>query len=358
MKYITLIFTVLSLTAFNFTWSQSINNPTKISGINLAESVADLYNLRTNKSTCDTIFSFNTRPNPSGLTWDGQNFWCADTSFIYKVNSSGLHIDSIINPAETTINIFTGGGLLYDGANLWLADEESAQLFKINPTNGIVLQQFNLPSINDSDPNGFGIAWDGNYLWHSQYSPPRLYKLNPTDGNIIDSLVTTAGILGIEWVNGDLYGISNQLIFKINTSNGAFQDSASWCVPFSIGLTWDGSNLWNVSGQDSIVGIPTGGKQKIYGINSDFTLSVHENLNNDVNLFPNPSNGIITLTLAHHTNGQIIITDILGKEVMSKSFTSNEVQVTLKSLESKGTYFAKVLDNDGNIIAIKKLIYQ
>jgi len=86
--------------------------------------------------------------------------------------------------------------------------------------------------------------------------------------------------------------------------------------------------------------------------------SIGELNNSLVKLFPNPSNGIITLTLAHHSNGQIILTDILGKEVLSKSFTSNEVQLNLKSLESKGTYFAKVLDSDGNVIAIKKLIYQ
>jgi hypothetical protein len=86
--------------------------------------------------------------------------------------------------------------------------------------------------------------------------------------------------------------------------------------------------------------------------------SISELNNSLVKLFPNPSNGIITITIAQHSNGQIILTDILGKEVLSKSFTSNEVQLNLKSLESKGTYFAKVLDIDGNVIAIRKLIYQ
>jgi hypothetical protein len=94
------------------------------------------------------------------------------------------------------------------------------------------------------------------------------------------------------------------------------------------------------------------------------TLTVIDNtsigeLNNSlVQLFPNPSNDIITLTLAQNSNGQLILTDILGKEVLSKRFTSNEVQLNLKSLASKGTYFAKVLDTTGNVIAIKKLIYQ
>ena len=87
-------------------------------------------------------------------------------------------------------------------------------------------------------------------------------------------------------------------------------------------------------------------------------ISINELNNSLIKLFPNPSNGIITITLSQYSNGQIILTDILGKEVLSKSFTSNEVQLNLRSLESKGTYFAKVFDSDGNVISIKKLIYQ
>ena len=86
--------------------------------------------------------------------------------------------------------------------------------------------------------------------------------------------------------------------------------------------------------------------------------SISELNNSLVRLFPNPSNDIITLTQSQVSNGLIILTDFLGKEVLSKSFISNEVQLNLKNLESKGTYFAKVLDLDGNVIAIKKLIYQ
>lgn len=86
--------------------------------------------------------------------------------------------------------------------------------------------------------------------------------------------------------------------------------------------------------------------------------SVIELNNSLIKLFPNPSNGNITITIAQHSNCQMILTDILGKELFSKSFNSNEVQLNLKSLESKGTYFVKVLDSDGNIIAIEKLIYQ
>ena len=96
----------------------------------------------------------------------------------------------------------------------------------------------------------------------------------------------------------------------------------------------------------------------LYNANSSCTNGINELDNSSVNLYPNPTNGSVTLSFSNTTNGQVILTDLLGKEVLSKSFTSNEVQLNLKSLEAKGTYFAKVLDADSNVIAIKKLIYQ
>ena len=77
-----------------------------------------------------------------------------------------------------------------------------------------------------------------------------------------------------------------------------------------------------------------------------------------VKLFPNPSNDIISFLLKNQTHGQIILTDILGKEVLIKNYNSNQVSLDLKRLKSKGTYFAKVLNFHGNVIAIKKLMYQ
>ena len=77
-----------------------------------------------------------------------------------------------------------------------------------------------------------------------------------------------------------------------------------------------------------------------------------------VKLFPNPSDNFITFNLKQQSHGQIILTDILGEQVLIKNYNSNQVLLDLNRLKSKGTYFAKVLDFDGNIIAIKKLVYQ
>ena len=96
----------------------------------------------------------------------------------------------------------------------------------------------------------------------------------------------------------------------------------------------------------------------LYHSNSSCTNGIKDLDNLSVNLYPNPTNGWVTLSLSNTTKGQVILTDLLGKEVLSKRFTSNEVQLNLKSLEAQGTYFAKVLGSAGNVIAIKKLIYQ
>jgi len=75
-------------------------------------------------------------------------------------------------------------------------------------------------------------------------------------------------------------------------------------------------------------------------------------------IYPNPTNGIFNINLSHNTNGHIILIDLIGKEVFSQSFNSNSVKLNIKSLKSKGTFFVKVIDLDGNIITINKLIYQ
>jgi CubicO group peptidase (beta-lactamase class C family) len=90
------------------------------------------------------------------------------------------------------------------------------------------------------------------------------------------------------------------------------------------------------------------------------TISVNEldSKKEKIVIYPNPTNGIFNINLSHNTNGNIILFDLIGKEVLRQSFNSNSVRLNIKSLKSKGTYFVKVIDLDGNIITINKLIYQ
>jgi hypothetical protein len=157
------------------------------------------------------------------------------------------------------------------------------------------------------------------------------------------------------FINGNLVGVTSQINEGISDNNTLLRFGSWWANVNSSYSNLDGRiddiGIWNRA-LDSCEIID------LYNAELSCATSINELDNSLVNLFPNPSNDIITLTLAQHSNGQIILTDILGKELLSKSFTSNAVQINLKSLTSKGTYFAKVLDSAGNVIAIKKLIYQ
>lgn len=341
--------------------SDEINKTTKIAGIDFSsENYLNNY-FKETQSYCDTILSFATKPMPSGLTWDGQDLWYVDTAYIYKLNSSGSYIDSIVNPAPDG-TFFKGGGLCFDGTYLWYADEESAQLYKINPNNGNIAQQLPLPSFGQSDPNGFGLAWDGEYLWHSQYSPQKIYKINSNTGQVIDSLVPTDMILGIAWINGYLYGLSslleNTIINKINTNTGILEDTSSWCVPYSLGLTWDGTSFWTVSGQDSIFGISTGGKQRIYKLNSGIMDIAQSEYLNPIKIYPNPALNVIVIEMLQKTKTNATTCEILnteGKLIWKYLLENGENRLDISELNS-GLFFIKVKSEDR--ITIKKLIKQ
>ncbi len=88
------------------------------------------------------------------------------------------------------------------------------------------------------------------------------------------------------------------------------------------------------------------------GINQTTISSSH------IILFPNPSNSSVTVQGEEISAGQISVIDILGATVYKTSFFSNPIDIDLNQIGSKGTYFVKVLDNEGNIISVEKLIYQ
>lgn len=353
MKKQLLFFMVLTLISCGAN-AQARNKNISVAGFNPSQILDNSPYQKSITSICDTIFSFKTRTFPTGLTWDGTNLWYVDSSYIYKVSTTGIHLDSIANPA--LYSLYRGGDLTYDGINLWYADEQTAQLFKLNPATGNTIQQFTLPSVGHNDPNGFGLAWDGTYIWHSQYAPPRIYKLDPTNGNVLNSLTTAKGILGIEWINGKLFGIGTGVpkLFKINTSTGVFQDSAMWCVQLALGLTWDGSTIWNVSGT-----ITWGGEQRIYKLNSDFILSVNELINRRtiIEIFPNPFTFQTNITFSEEQkNTTIKITDILGQEIKTINFTGRQLVIDKGEMKA-GIYFVQTIDekkNDTN----KKIIVQ
>lgn len=352
MKAKELLFFVLFLVSQIF-YGQEIKNKTNF-GRSYSHHMSGFKQRNANYSACDTITSLDCRYIPTGLAWDGENFWVVDTGYIYKVSPAGSFLDSIPNPA-TVVTFLQGGDLVYDGIYLWYADEQSSVLFKINPVTKSVVQQFNLPEHYSSDPNGFSIAWDGDHLWHCTYDPPMLYKLSPGNLTILDSVQMDKSVLTIEWVKGTLYGLGD-LFYKINANTGMAEDSINWCVPFPLGITWDGSAFWNVSGPSEIFGFPTGGLKKIFKMNADVNLTIDRNSNkHDISLFPNPASESTIIKGDRIT--QVEIYDVTGSLIYRRTGIKQTASVEIPlSTFPKGIYLTRIYNEAGT--STKKLIVQ
>lgn len=301
----------------------------------------DTKKVNTLRGEIDTSFSFTTPGTiPSGIAWDGEYLWHCDTSSnIYKLTVNGVIADSIPNPDKTVST--RGGAMTFDGENLWLVGEQAARLYRISRS-GALLNDYDLPSIGSSDPNGFGIAWDGEHLWHSQYAPPVIYKINPDNGKVLDSLKTVDTILGIEWLNDRLYGIA---VYKaprrakygqISMTTGELSEVIDWCINHPLDLCYDGTHLWSVSGEKGPLAY---GKMKIY--RSKY-LTTHieggNNLSQSIKIYPNPFLTSITLENAYSPLNEINVFNVEGALVKSLSTKSRKLKVQLRDLK-RGIYF-------------------
>lgn len=96
--------------------------------------------------------------------------------------------------------------------------------------------------------------------------------------------------------------------------------------------------LWNFFRKKSLTTV---------GINEE------ENSENEVSVFPNPSNGTFTLSVENFQNSIVQISNSLGENVYESTLTNASSQIDLKTLPA-GIYFYKVVNttiiNTGKII--------
>lgn len=111
---------------------------------------------------------------------------------LYKVSLTGVILDSMTTPF--TFN----HGLAWDGTGFWIAEDfrtAGARLFKVN-TSGQRIDSILLPSLIGGASGGVGdIAFEGNGLWFSIYSPDftsypfaYAYKIDLTSRLITDTI--------------------------------------------------------------------------------------------------------------------------------------------------------------------------
>lgn len=81
--------------------------------------------------------------------------------------------------------------------------------------------------------------------------------------------------------------------------------------------------------------------------------------NNEVNVYPNPTDNIIKVEFEYQTNQEINVElyDLTGKLIFLKSYTTDNVVVDLNDFNS-GNYLLKVKDDEGNILSSEKVVKQ
>lgn len=94
-------------------------------------------------------------------------------------------------------------------------------------------------------------------------------------------------------------------------------------------------------------------------INDDFKysniVSLIRHKNNDVLIYPNPANDVLTIKMDNTDNSEIKIYDILGKIVLFDNTKTNETQLNINAL-AKGNYCIEI--KNGQLITTKKFIKQ
>ncbi|WP_068599343.1 T9SS type A sorting domain-containing protein [Vaginella massiliensis] len=116
---------------------------------------------------------------------------------------------------------------------------------------------------------------------------------------------------------------------------------------FQYGITSDNENLY-LTLTDHI------GNQAFYFTES---LSVIENENLEIKIYPNPVNGNLTVNGINQDNVSLLLFDITGKIVYQNKLNvnQNKIEISVSNLE-KGVYFIKIFNEFGKFLHSEKVL--
>jgi hypothetical protein len=152
-------------------------------------------------------------------------------------------------------------GLAYDGENLWNVDSKQKKVFKIRPSDGLILNSIDTPSDNPE-----GLTWDGETLWISDSKKNKLMQLDLSDGTALYTFDGPAKSLQGLAFDGKYIWCSDRLlneIYLVRPSDGEVIMLTEAPGPYARGLAWDMKNIWVVDYQlDSLFKLVHADEQK------------------------------------------------------------------------------------------------
>jgi sugar lactone lactonase YvrE len=121
-------------------------------------------------------------PQPEGIASDGVHLWVADfqTARIYRMDTqTGEVVTSYPAPGPRP------EGLAWDGTHLWHCDWETRLIYRLAVSDSELTIDRTLPTPEGARP--VGLTWDGEALWLTTWQPFYLHRLDPVSGSILQS---------------------------------------------------------------------------------------------------------------------------------------------------------------------------
>ncbi len=318
-------------------------------------------------------------PGTYGIESDGTYLYVTKwaSNKFYKLTAAGALVDSF-----SVTGTLTGGirDLAFDGTYFY-GSNNSNIIYKMDFTTNTIVSSITLPTgfavrhiaYDASANSGAGGLWCGPW----NVMGPRLYSMT---GNFLDSIpaanlgaysasgsacdnVTPGG--PYLWLSSYATGAAptNLIQIKISTKQITMTHDISTEISGLASITPGGvfqtTNL--IAGTTTLGGLAQG--TMIWGFNHASTIGIEKYINNDIdfNIYPNPTNDNIDLSinLKESKNVEILIYNSFGAVVLNQNqgkISGNQnIKLNLSTL-SKGIYYMNVKAGEKSIA--KKLVIQ
>jgi hypothetical protein len=81
------------------------------------------------------------------------------------------------------------------------------------------------------------------------------------------------------------------------------------------------------------------------------------NQTTSVEVFPNPTSGLIQVQSEDLTDGTIVLLDVLGRTIQTQTITADWMAITMDAKCEDGLYLLQVMNAKGQLVATKKISY-
>lgn len=127
-----------------------------------------------------------------GVTYDGQNVWCATGNRL-------IALDPASGEIRRSLEATADAGTAFDGQHLFQIADSRIQ--KLDPATGRIIATIPAPG-NGMDS---GLAWAEGSLWVGQYRNRKIHQVDPQTGEILRTIESNRFVTGVTWVDDELW---------------------------------------------------------------------------------------------------------------------------------------------------------